>query len=403
MNEHISPDDYLDDRLTPPEKQAADRHMAACADCRAGVAETRALRSWMKEIPALTPPESFYAQVLRRAKEPARRRRSLWRFYALPGLATAAAAVLVLIVVREAPDRRAQKGFHVGQEVDLLAPIDGPHQAPAADEKKRDASHGALATAPGALKDAAEGVGGLAGAYALSEKRVPHYPAEEQARQNERAAAPQKSANPASPPPTPIVVPTGQRLDDRSLLLRKEKQASKAEAVEKEVANEILQAKKLPSSMDKVGKPTTSGQKPLESDADAGALKNPDAPEWRGRASAIRTPETVVIRDQKSWEAFLQRHQGPPARNLQSGFVPSYPAAPDFSRLQAVAVFAGEKNTGGYAVEILRIEETPREINVIYREIAPPANAMTTQALTQPFHIKFIPKDPRPVVFKKIP
>ena len=57
--------------------------------------------------------------------------------------------------------------------------------------------------------------------------------------------------------------------------------------------------------------------------------------------------------------------------------------------------------TGGYGVEITKIEETlqKRILSVTIRESKPPADAMLTQALTQPFHIVKLKKLELPATF----
>jgi len=59
-----------------------------------------------------------------------------------------------------------------------------------------------------------------------------------------------------------------------------------------------------------------------------------------------------------------------------------------------VAVFLGEKPTGGYKVEITAIEEDRGKgrLRVVVRERKPPAGAMVIQALTQPYHIVRVKK-----------
>ena len=59
----------------------------------------------------------------------------------------------------------------------------------------------------------------------------------------------------------------------------------------------------------------------------------------------------------------------------------------DFNREIVVAIFLGEKPTGGFAVEIVRVGRQNGEFVVDYKEINPASGAMVTQALTQPFHI----------------
>jgi PrcB C-terminal len=54
-----------------------------------------------------------------------------------------------------------------------------------------------------------------------------------------------------------------------------------------------------------------------------------------------------------------------------------------------LAVSSGEKATGGYGIEIAKIEalQPKRVLLITLVDSKPPADAITTQALTQPYHI----------------
>ena len=71
----------------------------------------------------------------------------------------------------------------------------------------------------------------------------------------------------------------------------------------------------------------------------------------------------------------------------------------DFSREIVVAVFMGSRPTAGFSVEILSAAERGGQMVVTYREKAPPADALTAQVLTSPYHIAAIAKTEKPVVF----
>ena len=64
-----------------------------------------------------------------------------------------------------------------------------------------------------------------------------------------------------------------------------------------------------------------------------------------------------------------------------------------------VALFMGERPTGGYAIEITRVERADSGLAVHYRSKGPDQGAMLTQALTQPFHLIKLPRDDGPVRF----
>jgi PrcB C-terminal len=64
-----------------------------------------------------------------------------------------------------------------------------------------------------------------------------------------------------------------------------------------------------------------------------------------------------------------------------------------------VALFMGERPTGGFAIEVTRIERTDSGLSVHYRTTRPDPAAMQPQALTQPFHLIALPRSDDPVTF----
>jgi hypothetical protein len=114
----------------------------------------------------------------------------------------------------------------------------------------------------------------------------------------------------------------------------------------------------------------------------------------KGSRSGIREPEWLVLRSAPDWERLWERHTA----SLQPQ--PPLPSV-DFSQEMVIAVFAGEHKTGGYRIEVTAIEreEVQRQLQVFFREIGPPPDALVTQALTQPYHIVKLKQVDLPVVF----
>jgi len=56
-----------------------------------------------------------------------------------------------------------------------------------------------------------------------------------------------------------------------------------------------------------------------------------------------------------------------------------------------VAIFLGEKPTGGYDITITRIERSGDELVINYQEKVPTPGGILVQAFTQPFHMVRIP------------
>jgi protease stability complex PrcB-like protein len=115
----------------------------------------------------------------------------------------------------------------------------------------------------------------------------------------------------------------------------------------------------------------------------------------RGQRSAIGEPLQIVVRTQAEWDGLWHRHYSgannpPPSPRI------------DFDRDLVIGIFLGQKPTGGYDVEITRVERSDSSLYVYYGEKSPPPNAMVTQALTQPFDIVRVVKDGNPeIIFRR--
>ena len=117
----------------------------------------------------------------------------------------------------------------------------------------------------------------------------------------------------------------------------------------------------------------------------------------KGNRSAVREPLEAVARNQADWKALWQKH------------VPTEPnsaalPAIDFSREIVIAVFLGEKPTGGHDIEITRMERSDDRLLVSFIERRPPPGSLVTQAFTQPFHIvKVAAQGSGTVSFRRLP
>jgi hypothetical protein len=102
----------------------------------------------------------------------------------------------------------------------------------------------------------------------------------------------------------------------------------------------------------------------------------------KGGSSGIRERKFVVVKTEQEWAELWRAHASvviPPRER------PSV----DFNNEMVVAAFLGEQRNGGFTVEITRIEENSEKnkLNVFWRETKPLAGGMTSQALTQPYHV----------------
>jgi hypothetical protein len=120
----------------------------------------------------------------------------------------------------------------------------------------------------------------------------------------------------------------------------------------------------------------------------------------QGADSGYQSASQTVIDNQERWINLWQQHTSdtePP---------PPVPQV-DFTSYNVVAVFAGEKSTGGYSVEMLTVEtrnfqtkDLPSLVIVVeYRQ--PQPEDFVTEAMTYPYHMIKIPQiDVKNVVFE---
>lgn len=116
--------------------------------------------------------------------------------------------------------------------------------------------------------------------------------------------------------------------------------------------------------------------------------------EWKGFHCGIREPKQVVITDANKWAQLW--------REAHKTVIPT-PQVPqvNFDKNTVIAVFAGQKPTSGYAIQISEVTQFNGEVVVKFKEISPPKGSIVLQVLTQPFHIVVVPKFNAKVEFVK--
>jgi len=129
-------------------------------------------------------------------------------------------------------------------------------------------------------------------------------------------------------------------------------------------------------------------------DAKDKIIKLPFVTVDKGYRTGIKERRFVVVNTEGEWENLWTLHKSTVSP------VPKLPEV-DFGREMIVAVFSGEKRTGGYGIEIRKIEEDREkgQSTVFCLETQPPPRSMVTQALTQPYHIVSLKRIDLPVVF----
>jgi hypothetical protein len=95
--------------------------------------------------------------------------------------------------------------------------------------------------------------------------------------------------------------------------------------------------------------------------------------------SEIAVPCRAIVTTNQQWNRLVTAMQGQLDR----------PVRIDFARQTVLAIFAGQKSTGGYSIRVENVEDEsepgkPSRAKVRYRVVEPPAGAMLTQVLSHP-------------------
>lgn len=114
-----------------------------------------------------------------------------------------------------------------------------------------------------------------------------------------------------------------------------------------------------------------------------------------GAMSGITKTVREVITNDSRWQQFWRSHK--------SNMRPT-PDAPDvdFRNEMVVAVFLGERSTGGYGIRVTKIERIGGATYVHYTTSSPQSSGgggFTTQAFSQPYHLVKVPRYSGPVYF----
>jgi uncharacterized membrane protein len=109
----------------------------------------------------------------------------------------------------------------------------------------------------------------------------------------------------------------------------------------------------------------------------------------KGDGSLLVEPRRFVVRDRASFVAIWEAHAG---RDV--------PAPPvDFESRMVAAVFAGERPTPGYEIDVVGTRREDTALAVIVAERPPDPALVAAQIIVSPFHIVTLPRDDGEVRF----
>ena len=115
--------------------------------------------------------------------------------------------------------------------------------------------------------------------------------------------------------------------------------------------------------------------------------------EWKGYHCGYTKAARLVIKTEDRWKEVWRKVH---LLRLPKPAVPKI----DFQKEMVIAVFMGERKSGGYKIEIKKIVKTEKDIVVEVEEKEPSPESFQSMALTQPYHIVVVKSFPLPVRFQ---
>ncbi len=115
--------------------------------------------------------------------------------------------------------------------------------------------------------------------------------------------------------------------------------------------------------------------------------------EWKGFYCGYTEPAKVVIHTEEQWKEVWQK------LNILRLPVPELPKI-NFAREMAIAVFMGQRTSGGYEITIKNIIQKKDKIIIEVHEKEPSPDTLRTMSLTQPYYVMVIKNSSLPIEFQ---
>jgi hypothetical protein len=112
---------------------------------------------------------------------------------------------------------------------------------------------------------------------------------------------------------------------------------------------------------------------------------------WSGTDGGEKSHAVRTLMTNDAWDSFW--------RNVGR----EKPRALNTANEMAIAIFMGERRTGGFGVTIDTVRAQSGKLLVRYQETAPSPDMMVTQALTAPWAVAIVPRSDLPVAVEKSP
>jgi len=115
--------------------------------------------------------------------------------------------------------------------------------------------------------------------------------------------------------------------------------------------------------------------------------------QWKGAFCPIKDYREVVITDKEAWRDLWHEMNGADSKTPRI----------EFSSQTVVGIFLGTKTVPGYEISIHHPQENQDVVIVPYSISEPVVSSMTasTPIITQPYHLKTIPRFSKKIIFRK--
>ncbi|MBK8870179.1 MAG: zf-HC2 domain-containing protein [Elusimicrobia bacterium] len=356
---------YVDGALSAAEKAQVDRALAESPELRTDLARLRALGPLIKSVPAQEPPADFYARVLNKTRIRPRR----WAPWSV-SLVTAMAAALVMIYVFQ----DSKPSFFLSKSRREMSQLEGATPAMMADRS----------IAPSAFRENKQEKPSADSAVPLSLSADP-------IRKDKKKTASDEKNSLASPGAAGTIRRSIESGENISLSSAK----GVGNATPPVPSKQFVFEEEFGSTANAIRmEPRQTRLKETNETISTKRGPAPPLPEWQGDSSGVTDAREIIIRSVKEWDAFWVEHQ--------SIHYPPAPVPPvDFNAQMVVGVFAGDKGSSGYSVEVTKVSSTAVETLVEYHLSTPDIQSDKSflAVMTQPHHLKVVPRSDRPVRF----
>ncbi len=396
---------YRDKGLTPAQEKKVEGHLKSCAQGRKEMEAFDKLFKSMATLPEPQPPRDLHERIMSRIQPGYRAKTPVLLRWKIPALGLAAAACLTLFMLVQYPDVMNPGGKYTNApsspspiativqnqpmavlpqtaKKETLFALQKDQTAGASNNAKPFSLSGGTASS-NSSEDLDLAKAEVAPSRALAKKRM-------------KSSAPREfSPEPFSSGANDSAMPPAAQASAPSNNNTSADAGSSAGGLEeKQQEFSASNASSAPMAGAAAPEANTVAALPPEAAKETRAASPPTTlyQSWNGSQETASFEDQKLITDAETFKNDWDILQ--PGKELPSV---------DFTTQAVVALLDAQRPTGGYRIEVSRLEETSDQLIVHYKTESPAAGSMSTQVLTWPWTLQVIAKPAKPLVFQKDP